>query len=668
MRETSIKILEDGNRCPGIIQEKDGVHFGYYASTGEAPVLLLYKKGTQEVAKELPFPASPLGDRYYSMKVKLNTEEFEYNFREGETIITDPYARRLCGRGQFGEIPSENPHALRSGFTAANYRWGEDRLPALAYEETVMYHLHVRGFTMQKNSGVRKKGTFAGIREKILYFKKLGVNSLRLMPVYEFDELTPRFPRRAAPQTQQEAQARAFEKIAAGTGQMPEGTGAAGAGKMPEGIGAAVAGQMPEGIGAPVVGQMPQTGDAPADAYRMNFWGYGPGRYFAPKSAYSASGRPDVEFKDMVKALHAEDIEVILEFSFADDTDFAVIADCLSYWAAEYHVDGFAVIARESVVAELARLPLFQTRKLLCNWYPDDVRRRNAEKAHALLAESNDSFLYDCRKLLKGDEGCLEAFSYQLRSHPKSCAKINYMTNHDGFTLLDLVSYDHKHNMENGENDRDGTDYNCSWNCGAEGPSGKKAIAALRMRQRKNAYAMMLFSQGTPMLLAGDEFGNSQSGNNNPYCHDSELSWVDWSGTRRQKELTEFVQKAIAYRKAHRVLHQDKEPSLADMHSSGYPDLSFHGDRAWYGDFLRANRHLGCMYSGYYTGEEGFVYIAYNFHWNPQQFALPLLKKGQAWYKVMDTSLKESFIEDEALGDVKAFTVPSRTVVILEGK
>lgn len=624
---------------------RDGVHFGCYGSGKETPVLLLYKKGTQEIAAELPFPEAICGDFFYSMKVKLRTEAYEYNFREGDRVFTDPYARKICGREIFGSVPADSVHALRAGFTANKYSWENDCLPEIPYEDVVMYHLHVRGFTMQKNSGVRKKGTFAGLKEKIPYLKKLGVNQLKLMPVYEFAELLPRVSRHTEPpQTQQEAADRAYE--------------------MPERIKEVHADAQSKPVGC-------SEAQIASEKYRMNFWGYGEGYYFAPKHSYASGEHPDVELKDLVKALHANGMELLLEFCFTDEADISMITQCLSYWACEYHIDGFSVIARASVTEELARLPLFQKRKLLCGWYADNIKGWNQKTGHRFLAESNDGFMNDCRRLLKGDESSLEAFSRQLRSHPAGCAKVNYITNHDGFTLMDLVSYEHKHNLDNGENDRDGTDYNYSWNCGCEGPSGKKAITSLRMRQRKNAYAMLLFSQGVPMLLAGDEFGNSQSGNNNPYCHDSGLSWVDWSTCRRQRELTDFVKKAIAYRNAHRILHQAREPKLTDHLSSGYPELSFHSERAWYGDFCRSGRHFGCMYSGHYAGEEGFVYLAWNFHWNPKEFALPSLPKGMAWRKVMDTSLKESFPEEdmqEKIGAEKSFTVPGRTIIILEGK
>lgn len=608
---------------PGAIVEKDGVHFGFYASGEQVPYLLLYKKGTQEIAAKIPFPEASAGC-LHTMKVKLRPSLYEYNFMDGEKVITDPYASKIVGRETFGVKPADSVHSLRGGFIDRAYDWGEDKLPELAFEDAVMYHLHVRGFTMQKNSGVRRKGTFAGLREKIPYLKSLGINQVKLMPVYEFEEMKMiSLQQIGVPRTQEEAKARMLEHI-------PE-----------------------------------------EERYKMNYWGYGEGYYFALKSAYAHSARPEEEFKDMIKAFHAEGIEVILEFCFTDDTDIGKITSCLYYWAREYHVDGFAVIARDTLTPELARLPLFRTRKLICNWYPDYVVQSNAEERHYQIAASNDGFMNDCRRLLKGEAEFLAAFGYQTRKNMPGCAGINYMTNHDGFTMLDLVSYDRKHNEENKELNHDGSDYNYSWNCGEEGPSKKRDVQKLRMRQRKNAYAMMLFSQGTPMLLAGDEFGNSQNGNNNPYCHDNEITWVDWSRTKANKELSDFVREAIAYRKAHKVLHQSEELQCSDRLSSGFPDLSFHGSRAWYGDFDRANRHIGCMYSGHYAGEKGFLYLAWNFDWQEQELALPVLPTKTSWYKVMDTSLKESFLAEaaqECMENRKSFTVPPRTVIILEGR
>ncbi len=623
MNENSFRLMPDNRMIPGAVVEKDGVHFGFYAPGVQQPWLLLYRKGTEEIVARLPFPDDD-SCCLHTMKVKLRPSQYEYNYMVEDQVITDPYAFKIAGRETYGAKPSDSPHSLRGGFTDRPYDWGDDRLPSLAYSEAVMYHLHVRGFTKQKNSGVRKKGTFAGLREKIPYLKSLGINQVRLMPVYEFEEITSVSPGQVGvPRSQDEARMRMMEQL-------------------------------------------------PGEQhYKRNFWGYGPGYYFALKSSYAYGPRPEEEFKDLVKALHAEGIEIILEFQFTDQADVGLITSCLYYWAMEYHVDGFALMARDSLTPEIARLPLFRTRKLICTWYPDSVIHSGAGEESHLLADCNDGFMNDCRRMLKGDAEFLSAFGYRLRKNAPGCPGINYMTNHDGFTLMDLVSYDRKHNAENMEQDRDGTDYNYSWNCGEEGPSRKRETLRLRMRQRKNAFAMMLLSQGVPMLLAGDEFGNSQNGNNNPYCHDSELTWVDWSRSRSERELTQFVCELIAYRKSHKVFHQDEELLCSDRRASGYPDLSYHGSQAWYGDFDHANRHIGCLYSCQYAGEKGFIYVAWNFDWQEQQFALPVNLTGGGWYKVMDTSQKDSFVPEdrqERLADVKSFAVPARTVVILEGR
>lgn len=622
MKEHDFKISADNSLIPGTVVERDGVHFGFYA-VSEQPYLLLYKKGTQDVEAKLPFPKAASGC-LHAMKVKMRPALYEYNFMDGDKVLTDPYAAKIVGRETFGKNPSESEHAVRGAFCTRPFDWGDDTLPGLDFSDVIMYHLHVRGFTMQKNSGVRKKGTFAGLREKIPYLKSLGINQVKLMPVYEFEEVKAAvLTQIGGPKTQEEAKSRMLE-------QLPE-----------------------------------------KERYKTNFWGYGKGYYFAVKSSYASGQYPEDEFKCLVKDLHAEGIEVILEFNFTDETDIGMITSCLYYWAREYHVDGFAIIARDTLTPELAKLPLFRTRKLICNWYPDYAVQKNAQELHYQIASSNDGFMNDCRRLLKGEEEFLGAFAYQMRRNVPGCAGINYMTNHDGFTLCDLVSYDRKHNEDNKEMNRDGSDYNYSWNCGEEGPSRKREIQRLRQRQRKNAYAMMLFSQGTPMLLAGDEFGNSQNGNNNPYCHDNEITWVDWNKVRSNQELTKFVQCAIAYRKAHKVLHQMQELKCADRLACGFPDLSFHGTSAWYGDFDHANRHIGAMYYGAYAKEDGFVYLAWNFDWQEQQLALPLLPPDTTWYKVMDTSEKDSFIPKEAQKSIenrKYISVPPRTVLILEGR
>ena len=275
-----------------------------------------------------------------------------------------------------------------------------------------------------------------------------GINQIRLMPVYDFAEMTPRLELKGVPKTQKEAVVRAAEQL------------------------------------------------SEEEAWRMNYWGYGPGFYFAPKSSYAASPDPDLELKQLIRAIHALGMELILEFPFTEDTDMLLILECLRYWVQEYHVDGFVLMTRSTVCEELARLPMFRDVKLIGEWFPDGLVQKNAQMWHSRLAESNDGFMNHSRRMLRGDGEQSGAFAVRLRRNPKGCAVINYVTTHDGFTLEDLVSYDYKHNQANGEQDRDGTDYNYSWNCGVEGPTRKKEILRLRMRQQKNALAMLFFAQG----------------------------------------------------------------------------------------------------------------------------------------------------------------------------
>ena len=259
------------------------------------------------------------------------------------------------------------------------------------------------------------------------------------------------------------------------------------------------------------------------------------------------------------------------------------------------------------------------------------------------LSVYETGFMLDMRSFLKGDEGMLNQVALHVKDNPDAVASINYMANTNGFTLMDMVSYDHKHNEDNGEENHDGTDYNQSWNCGAEGPVRKKKIIGLRKRQLKNALTMLFLSQGTPLLMAGDEFGRTQKGNNNAYCQDNEISWLNWNLLDSHKGLYEFTKNLIAFRKKHSLFHRSTEPTLMDHKSVGLPDVSFHGEKAWCPDFERYSRQLGVFYSASYGenadgSEEPYFYTAYNMHWEPHAFALPNLPSGYIWHQVLDTA------------------------------
>ncbi len=600
-REKQIAVLDGIYYRMGASLETDGITFSAAVPAGEAASLLLYRKGQTDPVKEIPFPENGYSGSVRTVKVSgISSDQYEYNFKIGSEIVTDPAARLVLGRRIFADSVRPVSHQVRGAFPSETFDWGEDRCSLdLPCEDIIAYHLHVRGFTRQKNSKVRHKGTFLGLQEKIPYLKELGVNQVILMPAYEFDEIMKEEP--------------------------PVGSN----------------------------GVMQETIE------RLNYWGYIPGYYYAPKLSYSASGDPVREFKQMVRAFHENEIEVIMEFAFPDPADPVMAADCLAWWVQEYHVDGFSLLMDQNAVRMLTRYPVLSASRFYAGYVPSDYmgRRQNTKRR---FSECNDSFKVTARRLLKGDEGQLSAFVDRVRYNPEEKGILNYMTGHDGFTLMDLVSYDKKHNEENGEQGRDGSPCDYSWNCGIEGPTKKRLIMRLRMRQMKNAFAMMLLAQGTPMLLAGDEFGNSQNGNNNPYCHDSELTWVDWSREKSMQELTLFVKELVQFRKTHRILHMPHAFTGSDTLSCGYPDFSCHGSRAWYGDFEYQNRHVGLMYCGKYADEDGFLYVGYNFHWDTQGLALPHLPDGMCWKQVLSTA------DEEIQVDGKELKMPGRSIVVLE--
>ena len=381
----------------------------------------------------------------------------------------------------------------------------------------------------------------------------------------------------------------------------------------------------------------------PSSKY-VNYWGYGPGYYFAPKAAYAA-GDPVTELKDMVKACHRAGIEVVLEMPFEGNTPRIYMEACLRHYMLEYHVDGFILNPDVMPVEGVYSDPMLRGLKLL---------------------KHQTGFQNVMRRFLKGDEGMVGDVIYWLRRQAGAEGYYNYIANQNGFTLNDLVSYDAKHNEANGENNQDGPDYNYSWNCGAEGPSRKKAVMALREGQRRNAFFLVLLAQGTPCILAGDEFANTQKGNNNAYCQDNPTGWLDWSRLEREKKLFSFVKALIALRKAHPVLSQEKELLGMDQISCGVPDVSYHGTCAWQTPAEVSSRQLGVYYCGRMAGDED-CFVAYNIHWLEHEFALPALPKGKKWYLAADT--KEGILDKEKPLDCQREAIlKDRTIAVFLGR
>ncbi len=590
----------------GVHKTQKGYRFAF-ASTENVPELLLFRKG-----EELPEFVIPMvqfmGDVYTAEIEKIRAKDYEYVYRIGEKTVLDPYAKGISGKKSFGEqVKSEE---LRCSFDCSAYDWEEDRHPEIPFSESVIYCTHLRGYTMDKSSKVRAKGTFKGMIEKIPYLVSLGVKQLELMPVYEFEEFP--HPKKKNHLYEQET--------------------------------------APENL-------------------KLNYWGYTSGFYFAPKSSYAYGKDASKELKDLVKALHKEDMELILEFYFDETAPPHMIMDCLRFWVEEYHIDGIHINRSAISMKNIIMDPALHRTKIFTEYFdPAELSEepKNPLKKH--LAEYHDGFLIDARRLLKGDEDALRAFAEKTKKNPEGTGVVNYMANHNGFTMMDMVSYDEKHNEANGENNRDGSDYNFSWNCGEEGVVKKKAVLQLRQRQLRNAFAMVMLSQGIPLIYGGDEFGNSQQGNNNVYGQDNELSWIQWNRSKSSLELLAYVKELIRFRKAHGAFHMEKEPTQSDYRSTGIPELSFHGENAWYGGFEAYRRHLGMMYgSGY--GEKNTIYAAYNLHQSDHELGLPNLPKGKKWKLIFSTAETERqfWREGIELPDQKIFKIEGRTICVLEG-
>lgn len=699
---TNIYDLKISGFVPHTDVTSDGILFSVVVPEGAQASLLLYEKGSERVKCEISFPEEPVMGRVYAMLVSgVPAQDLEYNYRIGGKVVTDPSAQIVTGLERYADSSPRREHQIRGAFLNPEFDWGEkERRLRIPYSESVFYELHVRGFTKSRSSKVKHHGTFLGITEKIPYLKQLGITALVLMPCYEFDEVMPDSSR---------------------NGWRPEGLRELAAGAS---LPASAIASLPQGVSAGteqstlLKGAALEKEQTKRPEYRINYWGFGPAWPFAPKRSYCATNAPADEFRAMVKQLHEAGIEVIMEMSCPEGTDPSYLQACLLWWREIYHVDGFLVLASQDDVNAVAKSPALSDVKLISDYF-DTQRMYPKGRPYRFrnLAEYNAGFRYDARRFLKGDSNCLQSFVSRCRYNPKDAGVVNAIAGHDGFTLFDLVSYNDKHNEANGENNRDGAENEYSWNCGVEGASRKREVMRLRLRQMKNALAMVMLAQGTPMISAGDEMLNSQGGNTNPYCIDSELTWVQWPVTKDAGHLREYVKSLIAFRKMHPLLHQNVELTGSSL-GGFFPDFSCHGSNAWFASFDQQERSVGMMYCSQdpdreavyrketelrkaarknrragrnaaaskdrsialsanqakdaLSSRESYLYVAYNLHWENRELALPSLPAGREWHVVIDTSI-DRFTKDQEKEcgcpseNVKCVDMPGRSIRVLVG-
>ena len=569
--------------------------------------------------------------------------------------------RAVTGQSIWGEQPNQD-HEYRARVVVNDFDWGNHVDPVRPIQDLIIYELHVRGFTKDVSSGVSHPGTFEGIREKIPYLKELGITAVELMPVFEFDETMGRREVNGrtlldywgynpvsffAPNTSYTAD-KEFNREGDELKNLIRELNA-------------------NGIEVILDVVFNHTAEGNEKGPFFSFKGFDNRVYYmlTPEGwYYNFSGCGNT-----LNCNHPVVQQMILE--------------CLRYWTIEYHVDGFrfdlaSILGRNEdgspmnqppLLKNLAGDPVLRNVKLIAEaWDAGGLYQVGSFPAYTRWAEWNGKYRDDMRSFLKGDywfvqaaanrlTGSLDLYTGQYKGYDSS---INFLTCHDGFSLWDLYSYNGKHNEANGWNNSDGADDNRSWNCGVEGETTDPEIRKLRLRMMKNACMTLMCSRGTPMFLAGDEFGDTRFGNNNPYCQDNEISWLDWTRLDMNQELYQFFRKMIWFRREHAVIRSDQ-----GLSETGFPAVSVHTDRPWERAIDQDTKALAVCYAGKTAQGEDLVYLALNVYWEKQKFELPKLPPEYEWRCFADTALDGSGEENFSAAITEYWLHPRSSAVFV---
>jgi glycogen operon protein len=673
-----------------------GINFSVFSRHAISCTLVIFRKGEGHAFVEIPFPdAFRIGNVWSMIVFGLDYEEIEYGYRmDGPDrphaghrfnrydILLDPYARAIGGRARWGEPPDKsNPMQFRGRVLLDDFDWQNDRQLELPAEDLIIYEMHVRGFTRDQSSGVKFPGTYAAIREKIPYLLSLGVNAVELMPIQEFDEHENDFYN---PLTGERLMNYwgystvgffAPKASYAATGHL---------GMEADELKALVKLLHRNGIEIILDVVFNHTAEGNEKGPTISYRGLDNKTYYMLRADGSYQN-----FSGTGNTLNCNNPVVR-----------NLVLDALRYWVAEYHIDGFrfdlaSILGRDSEGNPLANPPLLEalahdpvlghTKLIAEAWDAGGLYQVGSFPAYGRWAEWNGRYRDALRRFLKGDDDQVGEMAQMVKGSPHMylergpTASINFITCHDGFTLNDLVSYSEKHNLANGEDNRDGGNNNASWNWGHEGPTDDPAILALRRRMMRNAIALLMVCQGVPMILMGDEIARTKYGNNNTYAHDSELNWLDWRRLEEQADQFRFFQQCIAFRKAHPALRRRYHLHERDLIESGYLDISFHGTKEGQPDWSPHSRTLAFMLCGLHAAllpgrtADSHIYVAMNMHWEAHNFELPRLHDGRRWHLFADT-FRESPEDACAPGEERLLRaqrnlhVESRSVVILVGK
>lgn len=677
------KIRPGFFRMYGACVASNGVSFTINSHGATRCTLLLFKPQAPKPYARIPFPDSyRIGDTYSMLVFDIKPDEFEYAFSfdgpyepakgllfNEENVLLDPYSRAVTGQRKWGEKPEGGKDfEYRARVVKSSFDWGNIKQLEQPFEDLVIYETHVRGYTKDKSSGVSAPGTFAGLKDKIPYLKDLGINAVELMPIFEFDEME-------SARVVDDVQLYNYWGYNTVSFFAPNTSYAFNEEHNHEGdeLKSLIKALKENGIEVILDVVFNHTAEGNEMGPCFSFKGIDNNVYYMLT--------PDAHYYNFSGCGNVMNCNHPVVRSF--------IIDCLRHWAIEYRVDGFrfdlaSILGRDQNGAPMANPPILESlafdpvlgkMKLIAEaWDAGGLYQVGSFPSWNRWAEWNGRYRDDMRSFLKGDDGMAgnaitritgsrDLYSPESRGHK---ASVNFLTCHDGFTLYDLYSYNDKHNEKNGWNNTDGDNNGHSWNCGVEGETDDQNVNGLRRRLIKNAFAALLCSRGPAMFFAGDEFCNTQFGNNNAYCQDNIISWLDWSRLEEFKEIHDFVRHMIQFRKEHPILRKMTKPS-----SCQFPEISVHNGTPFNASTDYKTKLIGIMYAGRNEEdtEDDIVFYCMNAYWEPLVMQLPVLPNGKHWHVDTNTNAEyfdgEDFTAKTELLGVNTIRVPARTTIIL---
>ncbi len=658
-----------------------GVNFTVCSAGATSCELLLFKRMESEPYAVIEFPKEyKIGNVFSMMVFDLNIEDFEYAYRldgpydarkgiifDKTKNLLDPYAKAVTGQSIWGSSVSNNGYKGR--VVKNDFDWGSFANPHIAMEDLIIYELHVRGFTKHKSSGLKEneRGTFEGLRKKIPYLKELGINAVELMPIFEFDETRDKRDVGGvtlldywgynpvsffAPNT-------SYTSVVEYNHEGNE-------------LKRMIKELKENGIEVFLDVVFNHTAEGNENGTYISFKGFDNNVYYmlTPEGFY-------YNFSGCGNTLNCNH-PVVQE----------LIRECLRYWVINYRVDGFrfdlatilgrnddgSPISQPPLLKSLAFDPILRKVKLIAEaWDAGGLYQVGSFPSWNRWSEWNGRYRDDIRSFLKGDDGMAYMASNRITGstdlydehYRGSNASVNFITCHDGFTLNDLYSYNHKHNEANGWDNSDGSNDNLSWNCGEEGHSENEEVIKLRKKMIRNAITVLMLSRGVPMFLAGDEFMNTQFGNNNAYCQDNIISWLNWDDLDRNRDMFNFFKNIIAFRKKHIVVRKN-----SGYCSLGFPPLSTHGVLPFANQYDGSTKYIGVMYAGKddkRLSKDEIVYMGVNTYWEEMDVVLPKLSDNYMWKYVVDTATDKGYIDKlNVYIRENVYTIQPRSVVVLK--